>query len=49
MLNYITDFEQTVATATSREEAMEKMQQLYPNHTQADFLLVYSVNAFVAE
>jgi glyoxylase-like metal-dependent hydrolase (beta-lactamase superfamily II) len=49
MLKYITDFEQTVASATSREEAMQKMQELYPNHTQADFLLVYSVNAFVAE
>jgi len=49
MLKYINDFEQTVATAKNREEAMQKMQQLYPNHTQADFLLVYSVNAFVAE
>ena len=48
MLKYITDFEQTVATATNREEAMQKMQQLYPEYTQADFLLVYSVNAFVA-
>lgn len=49
MLKYITDFEKTVSTATTREEAMQKMQELYPNHTQADFLLVYSVNAFVAE
>ena len=48
-LKYITDFEATVATAESREEAMQKMQELYPDHTQADFLLVYSVNAFVAE
>lgn len=49
MLKYINDFEQTVALATSRERAMQKMQELYPNHTQADFLLMYSVNAFVAE
>lgn len=48
-LNYIKDFEQTVANAKSREEAMKKMQELYPDYTQADFLLVYSVNAFVAE
>jgi glyoxylase-like metal-dependent hydrolase (beta-lactamase superfamily II) len=48
-LKYINDFEATVAAATSREEAMAKMQELYPDYTQADFLLVYSVNAFVAE
>lgn len=48
-LNYIKDFEATVAAAKSREEAMQKMQELYPDYTQADFLLVYSVNAFVAE
>ena len=49
MLKYITNFEQVVAAATSREEAMQKMQERYPEYTQADFLLVYSVNAFVAE
>ena len=48
-LKYINDFEATVATAKNREEAMQKMQELYPDYTQADFLLVYSVNAFVAE
>ena len=48
-LKYINDFEGVVATAANREEAMQKMQQLYPDYTQADFLLVYSVNAFVAE
>jgi glyoxylase-like metal-dependent hydrolase (beta-lactamase superfamily II) len=48
-LKYIADFEEVVANATSREDAMQKMQQLYPDYTQADFLLVYSVNAFVAE
>jgi len=46
---YIEDFEATVATAASRAEAMDKMKALYPEHTQADFLLLYSVNAFVAE
>ena len=48
-LKYINDFESTVSAAKSREEAMQKMQELYPDYTQADFLLVYSVNAFVAE
>lgn len=48
-LKYINDFEQTVAGAKSREDAMQKMQELYPDYTQADFLLVYSVNAFVVE
>ena len=48
-LKYITDFEETVATAKTRQEAMQRMQELYPDYTQADFLLVYSVNAFVAE
>ncbi|PJJ85064.1 MBL fold metallo-hydrolase [Mucilaginibacter auburnensis] len=48
-LKYINDFEAVVAEAKSREEAMQKMQELYPDYTQADFLLVYSVNAFVAE
>lgn len=47
-LKYITDFEETVATAKTRDEAMERMQELYPDYTQADFLLVYSVNAFVS-
>lgn len=48
-LKYIKDFEAVVAEAKTREEAMQKMQELYPDYTQADFLLVYSVNAFVAE
>lgn len=48
-LKYITDFEAVVAETGTREEAMKKMQELYPDYTQADFLLVYSVNAFVAE
>ncbi len=47
MAKYITDFEEVVANATSRSEAMEKMQSLYPEYAQADFLLVYSVNEFV--
>jgi glyoxylase-like metal-dependent hydrolase (beta-lactamase superfamily II) len=49
MLNYIRDFQKVVAEAKTREEAMTKMQELYPAHLQADFLLVYSVNAFVGE
>lgn len=48
-INYIQDFEGTVATAGTRAAAMEKMQTLYPQHQQADFLLFHSVNAFIAE
>ena len=47
VFTYIEDFERTVATARDREEAMQKMKTLYPNHKQADFLLFYSVNAFI--
>jgi glyoxylase-like metal-dependent hydrolase (beta-lactamase superfamily II) len=46
---YIEDFETTVSSSNSRAEAMLKMRSLYPDHQQADFLLMYSVNAFVAE
>ena len=46
---YIEDFEQTIATSATRAEAMEKMKSLYPNHTQADFLLLNSVNALIPE
>ena len=47
VFTYIEDFERTVATARDREEAMQKMKTLYPNHKQADFLLFHSVNAFI--
>jgi glyoxylase-like metal-dependent hydrolase (beta-lactamase superfamily II) len=47
MKKYIEDFEETVSTSGTRIEAMKKMQELYPNHQQADFLLFHSINAWV--
>jgi glyoxylase-like metal-dependent hydrolase (beta-lactamase superfamily II) len=49
MKKYIEDFETIVAASKTRTEAMQKMKNLYPAHTQADFLLLYSVNAFIPE
>jgi glyoxylase-like metal-dependent hydrolase (beta-lactamase superfamily II) len=46
---YIEDFEATVANSKTRAEAMKTMQDLYPNHQQADFLLFHSVNAMLPE
>ena len=45
--NYIENFEKTVSKFKTRAEAMKKMQELYPHHQQADFLLFHSVNAFI--
>lgn len=47
MVGYIDDFLRVTATAGSREEAMEKMQALYPDYAQADFFLKYSVENHV--
>ena len=41
---YIEDFEGVISKATSREDAMSKMQQLYPDHKESDFLLKNSVD-----
>lgn len=49
MKKYIEDFESTVSASANRAEAMEKMKKLYPDHQQANFLLYYSVNAFLKE
>jgi glyoxylase-like metal-dependent hydrolase (beta-lactamase superfamily II) len=46
---YIDDFEETIATSKTREEAMNTMKNLYPNHQQSDFLLFHSVNALLPE
>jgi hypothetical protein len=46
---YIEDFENTMATAKTRAEAMATMTSLYPSHQQADFLLFNSVNAVLPE
>jgi hypothetical protein len=49
MKKYIEDFEETVAKSKTRTEAMKKIQELYPNHQQADFLLFHSINAWIPE
>lgn len=46
---YIEDFEETIANSKTRAEAMKRMQELYPDHQQADFLLFHSVNALLPE
>ena len=47
MIRYIDDFVRITSAAKSREEAMQKMQALYPDYQQADFFLKYSVENHV--
>jgi glyoxylase-like metal-dependent hydrolase (beta-lactamase superfamily II) len=47
MIRYIDDFLRITSSAASREEAMQKMQALYPDYQQADFFLKYSVDGHV--
>ncbi len=49
MKQYIENFEAIIATSKTRGEAMDKMKALYPNHQQADFLLLNSINAFIPD
>ncbi len=49
MLAYIRDFEEVTAKAKTKKQAMTEMQKRYPNHQQADFLLLYSVDFHVKE
>lgn len=42
-VRYIDDFLDTVRHARSREQAMQRMMQLYPDYAEADFFLKYSV------
>ena len=44
VLQYISDFESVIATAATKEQAMEKMKERYPDWQQSDFLLLHSVN-----
>ncbi len=44
VLSYISDFEATIQHAETKEVAMAKMQALYPDWEQSDFLLLYSVD-----
>jgi glyoxylase-like metal-dependent hydrolase (beta-lactamase superfamily II) len=47
MIRYIDDFMRITSAAKSRNEAMQKMQALYPDYKQADFFLKYSVENHV--
>jgi len=44
VLKYIDDFEKTIASASTKKEAQNKMETLYPNWEQADFLLAFSID-----
>ena len=44
VLNYIEDFEQTIESSKTKQEAMNKMKTLYPAWEQSDFLLQHSVD-----
>ncbi len=46
-IRYIDNFVRVTAAAKSRDEAMQKMQALYPDYQQADFFLKYSVENHV--
>lgn len=44
VLKYISDFESTIANSTTKEQAIEKMKELYPTWKQENFLLPLSVD-----
>jgi len=44
LVEYIDDFNHITSTAKSKEKAMKKMEALYPEYKEADFLLKYSVD-----
>ena len=44
VLQYINDFQETIAVTTSKEQAMSRMREIYPDWEQDDFLLLYSVD-----
>ena len=44
VLQYIEDFQKTIAIATTKEEAESNMKKLYPDWEQSDFLLMHSVD-----
>ncbi|MEM6894631.1 MAG: MBL fold metallo-hydrolase [Bacteroidota bacterium] len=44
VLQYIEDFEKTIESSITKEEAKTKMVKLYPTWEQADFLLTHSVD-----
>ncbi|WP_051303212.1 MBL fold metallo-hydrolase [Psychromonas aquimarina] len=44
LVEYIDDFNHITSTAKSKEQAMKKMEALYPEYKEAGFLLKYSVD-----
>ena len=44
VLQYIADFESVIAATQTKEQAMEKMKERYPDWQQSDFLLLHSVD-----
>ena len=44
MIRYIDDYRRIVSTAKSRDQAMQEMTALYPDYSQADFFLKYSID-----
>ena len=49
MIGYIDDYTRIAQSATSRQEAMDKMIALYPDYGEANFFLKYSVINHVKE
>ncbi|MBI1732341.1 MAG: MBL fold metallo-hydrolase [Gammaproteobacteria bacterium] len=49
MVQYIDNYTRITSVAKTRQEAMEKMIELYPDHAEADFFLKYSVENHVRE
>lgn len=49
MKNYLETFLEVTASANTKDEAINKMKQLFPGFTQDDFLLVHSVDFHVQE
>jgi glyoxylase-like metal-dependent hydrolase (beta-lactamase superfamily II) len=47
MIHYIDDFLHVTSRARSREEAMHEMESLYPDYSEADFFLKYSIENHV--
>lgn len=44
VLKYLSDFQSTIATSKSKEEAINVMKKIYPNWKEDDFLLLYSAD-----
>ncbi len=49
MIQYIDDYTRITTKAKTRDEAMQKMIELYPDYGEADFFLKYSIQNHVPE